>query len=215
MLITCIVILISSHQSSWDISLQKHRAATATPSKTVNVESDIMPKSSVVEVVLSGHITRLRDKTGNGTNNQKWAGQSSISGLPKTRWLDRTRSTHSNPSLWSTFGTVVFSGPKSLWISCLWALHKSVTVLTSQNKSMHHRMTEWIFSLDKKSIVNLNNFTVPSPSLCSCCWIIAARPRREDSSLNFCLTGSLRSRCLFLITTASPKTRWCIAPTLQ
>lgn len=48
-------------------------------------------------------------------------------------------------------------------------------------------------------------------SLRSCCWTIAARPQRADSSSNFCRTGHQRSRCLSLITLASPKTRCCIA----
>lgn len=62
--------------------------------------------------------------------------------------------------------------------------------------------------------VNLINFTLSCTlSLCSCCWTIAARPQRADSSSNFCRTGHQRSRCLSLTILASPKTRCCIAST--
>ena len=62
--------------------------------------------------------------------------------------------------------------------------------------------------------VNLKSNSLWYPGVCSCRWT-TARLRRENSWLKFCLTGSLKSRCLFLITPASHKTRWSTTSTQQ
>lgn len=71
-----------------------------------------------------------------------------------------------------------------------------------------------LYNWAQMKLVNLTNFTLSS-TLClrSCCWTIAAHPQRANGSSNFCRTGHQRSRCLSLITLASPKTRCCIAST--